>query len=182
MKENMISEEIIIAGFGGQGVLLTGMILAQAALEEDKHTTWFPSYGAEMRGGTANSSVIISDEEIGSPVFVNPSTLIALNEQSLNKFLPKMKNGSMIIYNSSLVCKKPNIPDVTVKPIPATELADKQIKNVRTANMITLGVFLRSKNILSLNSAKKACEKAFPDKPELIKANQAALELGYNFK
>lgn len=182
MTKNILHDEIIIAGFGGQGVLLAGMILAQAALEEDKHTTWFPSYGAEMRGGTANSTVIISDEEIGSPVFVNPSTLIAMNEQSLNKFLPKMKEGSFIIYNSSLVRNKIDIPNITIKEIPATELADKNIGNVRTANMIILGAFLRTKNMLSLNSAKKACEKAFPGKPELIKANQLALELGYDHK
>ena len=179
---NKVYDEIIIAGFGGQGVLLAGMILAQAALEEAKHTTWFPSYGAEMRGGTANSTVIVSDDEIGSPVFVNPSILIAMNEQSLNKFLPKMKEGTLIIYNSSLSKNKLSIQGIKTKEIPASELADKQLGNIRAANMIMIGALLKTKGILTLDSAKKACQKAFPNNQKMIKLNQEALDLGYNYK
>src|SRR3989339_941148 len=106
IKNNM-QTEIIIAGFGGQGVLFAGTLLAQAAVEENKHTTWFPAYGAEMRGGTANSTVIISAEEIGSPVVGHPSLPLALNNLSLQKFLPRMRQGSIIVFNSSLIKDTP---------------------------------------------------------------------------
>ncbi|MBN1621374.1 MAG: 2-oxoacid:acceptor oxidoreductase family protein [Endomicrobiales bacterium] len=176
-----MQEEIIIAGFGGQGVLFAGMLLAQAAVEEDKKTTWFPSYGAEMRGGTANSTVIISDDEIGSPVVVHPSTLIALNEPSLKKFSSRMKKGSLIIFNSSLVKEKVEFPGIKTVGIPATEIADRQIGNVKTANLVAVGAYLKQRGILKLGSSKAACEKVLKNKESLIKLNQKALESGYNF-
>lgn len=173
--------EIIIAGFGGQGVLFGGTLLAQAAVEEDKHTTWFPSYGAEMRGGTANSTVIISDEEIGSPVVVHPSVLLALNDLSLKKFLPRMKPGSTVIINSSLIKENVNSPSTKVVAIPATEIADKDIGDVRTANLVMVGAYLKASGLLKLESAKNACEKVLSEKQKLININQKALELGYNY-
>jgi 2-oxoglutarate ferredoxin oxidoreductase subunit gamma len=132
-----------------------------------------------MRGGTANSTVIISDEEIGSPVFVHPSILIAMNEQSLNKFLPKMKDGTTVIYNSSLSKNKITYKKLKVVEIPATEFADKKIGNVKTANIIMLGALLKTKGILSIESAKKACQKAFEGKKDIIEINHKALALGY---
>jgi 2-oxoglutarate ferredoxin oxidoreductase subunit gamma len=174
--------KIMIAGFGGQGVLFGGTLIAQAALEEGKETTWFPSYGAEIRGGTANSTVIVSDEEIGSPVTTGPDILIALNEQSLNKFILKMKPGSLVIINSSLVKSRPDRRDVTLVEVPASEIADKQVNDIRAANLVAIGAMLKARSVLSLDSAKKACETVLSEKPKLIALNQKALELGYNNK
>jgi 2-oxoglutarate ferredoxin oxidoreductase subunit gamma len=173
--------EILIAGSGGQGVLFAGMLLAQAALEENKQTTWFPSYGAEIRGGTANSTVVVSDEEIGSPVVLKPSVLIALNEPSLNKFAPMLKKDAVLIINSSLVGKIQPFPAKIVE-IPASGMADKELKDVRTANLVAVGAMLKASGVLKLESAMKACEKIFKDKPKLAEANKMALELGYAYK
>jgi len=179
IKNNM-QTELIIAGSGGQGVLFAGTLLAQAAVEENKETTWFPSYGAEIRGGTANSTVVVSDEEIGSPVVNSFSALIALNEQSLDKFLPKAKPGAVIIVNSSLVNKKVDRSDVKAYYVPASEIADKQINDIRAANLVALGAYLKASGILKLSSAKQACDILFAERAKLIPLNQQALELGYN--
>lgn len=197
-----MQNEIIIAGFGGQGVLLAGTLIAQAAIEQGLYTTWFPSYGAEMRGGTANSTVIVSNEEIGSPLAFRPNALIALNEPSLDKFMPKMIEESIIIANSSMISEK---NEYKIKPyfIPVTDIADKEIKNVRTANFVAAGALIKAleiyaaKNckdtqtgdlceledteILSLNSVLTACEKAFSSKPQLIDTNKKAIRAGYDF-
>lgn len=206
-----MQNEIIVAGFGGQGVLLAGTLIAQAAIEEGLHTTWFPSYGAEMRGGTANSTVVVSHDEIGSPLAFNPNALIALNEPSLNKFMPRMIEGSVIIANSSII---PETNEYKIKPIfvPVTDIADKEIKNVRSANLVAVGALIKAlelyanKNcdedtqkrrqsideegdlcdlsdtkVLTLKSALTACEKAFASKPELIEVNKKAIQAGYDF-
>jgi 2-oxoglutarate ferredoxin oxidoreductase subunit gamma len=175
----MSQTEIIIAGFGGQGVLFGGMLLAQAALEEGKQTTWFPSYGAEMRGGTANSTVIIADEEIGSPLVVRASALIALNEQSLKKFLPKIKPGAFVIVNSSLVKCPLEHAGATLRLVPATEIAHNELHDVRTANLVIMGAYLKASGICSLASAQKACEIILEEKPKFIPVNQKALALGF---
>lgn len=174
--------EIIIAGFGGQGVLFGGTLLAQAAVEENKQTTWFPSYGAEMRGGTANSTVIIADEEIGAPIVAEPSALLALNEQSLAKFLPRVKPGAVIVVNSSLVAGPVDRPGATVVAVPATEIADKQLGDVRTANLVMVGAYLKASGILKLESAQRACTHVLAEKPKLIPLNQKALELGFKYR
>lgn len=173
--------EIIIAGFGGQGVLFAGMLLAQAAVEENKQTTWFPAYGAEMRGGTANSTVVISDDEIGSPVVVHPSGLIVLNEQSLNKFLAKPREGAVVVVNSSLCGLNVKKAGSKVICIPASEIADKELGDGRVTNLVMLGAYLKASGLLKLRSAQNACEKVLKDKKKLIAINQKALELGYNF-
>lgn len=180
--------EIIVAGSGGQGVLFAGMLIAQAAVEENKETTWFPSYGAEMRGGTANSIVIVSDEHIGSPIAARPAALIALNELSLKKFYARMETGTMIIVNSSLIetaegswLGSQNLKAVIFN-LPATEIADKKIGDVRVANIVAVGTFLKHAGILKLESAKKACAILLAEKPQLIAVNQKALEFGYNYK
>lgn len=183
-----MQNEIIIAGFGGQGVLLAGVLLAQAAIEQKLHTTWFPSYGAEMRGGTANATVVMSDDEIGSPIAFNPNALIALNEPSLNRFMPKMSKDAIIIANSSIISEK-NSYDISPIFIPVTDIADKEIKNVKTANLVAVGALIKAieksaKNkseILTLESALKACEKAFAAKPKLIDINKQAIQAGYNY-
>jgi len=177
-----MQNELVIAGFGGQGVLFAGMLLAQAAVEENKQTTWFPAYGAEIRGGTANSTVIISDDEIGSPVVVNPSALIVLNEQSQAKFLPRLKEGGLVVENSSLCHKTAPCPGLKVVCVPASEMADKEFKDGRVTNMVMLGAYLKASGVLKLRSAQAACEKVLKEKPKLIEVNKKALELGYNFQ
>ena len=173
--------EIIIAGSGGQGVLFGGTLLAQAAVVEGKETTWFPSYGAEIRGGTANSTVVVSEQEIGSPVTIAYSGLIALNELSLDFFLPRARNGSIIIVNSSLIEKKVEKAGVSILYVPVSEMADKQIGDIRTANLVAIGAYLKKSGILKLSSAQKACETLLEGKTKLITLNQKALELGYNY-
>ncbi|AKL97714.1 2-oxoacid:acceptor oxidoreductase family protein [Endomicrobium proavitum] len=187
-----MKNEIIVAGFGGQGVLLAGTLVAQAALEQKLHTTWFPSYGAEMRGGTANSTVVVSSEEIGSPLAFNPNALIALNEPSLDKFMPRMTDDAVIIANSSIISENKKY---RVRPyfVPVTDIADKEIQNVKTANMVAVGALVKAlelcasrecrieSEILNINSVFKAVEKAFAAKPKLIDVNKKAVQAGYNF-
>jgi 2-oxoglutarate ferredoxin oxidoreductase subunit gamma len=173
--------EIIVAGSGGQGVLFAGTLIAQACIEEDKFTTWFPSYGAEMRGGTANSTVIISDSEIGSPIAANPDVFLILNEQSYKKFLPKVKSGATLVINSSLIKNVSKQEGVKIVCIPATDIADKEIGDIRTANVVLIGAWLRVSGVLSLKSAQAACKKLFASKPKLAPINQKALDAGYEY-
>jgi 2-oxoglutarate ferredoxin oxidoreductase subunit gamma len=177
-----MKHEIIIAGFGGQGVLFGGLLLAQAALEEGKNTSWFPAYGAEMRGGSANSTIMISDEEIGSPVSFRPDALIALNDIACKRFMDRLTPKGILILNSSLVRRSDlNIPQgIVCAEVPASEIADKQLGDTRVANMIAIGAYLKATNLLKLMSAQKACETVLADKPKLVPLNQRALELGYN--
>ncbi|MDR1784479.1 MAG: 2-oxoacid:acceptor oxidoreductase family protein [Endomicrobium sp.] len=189
-----MQNKIIIAGFGGQGVLIAGILIAQTAIEEDLHTTWFPSYGAEMRGGTANSTVIISSDEVGSPVVSIPDTLIALNELSLNKFIPKMTDETLIIANLNVLQNKKYSPKF--HSIPITDIADKTIKNLKTTNMVAVGLLIKlleknttdpkdtkknDEKVLHLESALHACEKVFESKQQLIEINKKAIQAGYNF-
>lgn len=135
--ENMTTE-IIFAGFGGQGVILAGKILALAGMSEDKYVSHIPSYGAEMRGGTANCSVIVSDDEVASPVIEHPDVVVALNLPSMVKFEPALKKGGLLIYNSSLISEKPQRTDIRTIALPANEIAE-QTNNARGANMVVLG-------------------------------------------
>ena len=133
-----MTTEIIFAGFGGQGVILAGKILALAGMSEDKYVSHIPSYGAEMRGGTANCSVIVSDDEVASPVIEKPDVVVALNKPSMTKFEPMIKAGGILIYNSSLIDSKPSRKDIKSIALPANEIAEK-CNNARGANMVVLG-------------------------------------------
>ncbi|MCL2334826.1 MAG: 2-oxoacid:acceptor oxidoreductase family protein [Endomicrobia bacterium] len=168
-----MQNEIIVAGFGGQGVLLAGGLLAQAAMEQGLHTTWFPAYGAEMRGGTANSTVVVSNDEIGSPLAFHPNALIALNEPSLDKFMPRMIEGSIIIANSSII---PRDREFKIKPIfvPVTDIADKEIKNVKTANFVAVGALIKALELY----ADANCETGEAPAPQ--KRRQSSDEEGDN--
>jgi 2-oxoglutarate ferredoxin oxidoreductase subunit gamma len=173
--------EIIIAGFGGQGVLLAGNILAQSAMEEGLNTTWFPSYGAEMRGGTANSTVIISDDEIGSPIAFNPSGLIALNALSLDKFLSRMSENAVIIANSSII-NKVDYQNKNIIFIPISEIADKEIGNIKAANMVAVGALVKALNVPALENVLNAVKTAFAKKEGLSELNIKAVKAGYDYK
>lgn len=170
--------EIIIAGFGGQGVLTAGVILANAALKKDYNCTWLPSYGGEMRGGTANCSLKISKTGIGSPYIYKPDILVALNEPSLTKFENTVKPGGYIFINSSLVSKDEDRCDLTLVKAPITELAT-ELGNARTTNILMLGILLAKIPIVSEVYAIEAISEFFKDKSEsLIRLNHEAFKKG----
>jgi 2-oxoglutarate ferredoxin oxidoreductase subunit gamma len=173
--------DMMIAGSGGQGVLLIGKLLAWAGMLEGMHVTWFPSYGAEMRGGTANCTVIISDEIIGSPIIQNPGTFIIMNNASLERFEKRVKPQGIIIINSSLVKRGVKREDVEVVSIPANEIAD-EIGDTRVANMVMVGALIGSRRIITVGAFKEAMKKIIPSsKLSLLALNEKALELGYSY-
>ncbi len=176
-----MEHRIIVAGFGGQGILFLGRLLAYGGMLEGKEVTWFPSYGAEVRGGTANCTVIISDEMIGSPVVRNPEILIVMNEASLNKFQPRLKKDGLLIYDSSLI-KNPDLrSDVRVVDVPASEIAAK-IGSTKFANMAMLGALLAAINMLKPESGIKALEELTPSKrKKSLDANKQAIIKGRNY-
>ena len=175
-------EEIIIAGFGGQGILSAGRILAYAGMLEGKNVSWLPSYGPEMRGGTANCHVIISDETVGSPILNTATTLIVMNGPSLDKFEKAVVPGGMIIVDSSLVERKPLRDDVDVCQIPATMLAS-DMGNLTFANIILLGKFIKKTGIVSKENFAVALEHILPEKKHyLIPEEMKALEIGMNYE
>jgi len=173
-------EKIIFAGFGGQGVILSGKLICVAALEENKHVTHIPSYGAEMRGGTANCSVVISDDEIGSPLIPAPTICVVMNKPSLLKFEPRIVPGGLLIYNSSLIEIKPQRKDITAVPVKANDLA-VEAGNVKAANMIIIGLLLKLKpHLASLESALDAVSEVVSSRnKELNELNKICIKKGY---
>ena len=170
--------ELIIAGFGGQGVLLIGQLLAYAGMIEGKQVSWLPSYGPEMRGGTANCTVVISAEPVASPVVSRPTAVLALNQPSMDKFEPNLQPGGLLINNSSLVDRESERTDIRVLAVPATELAH-EIGDVRVANVIMLGALLGSTGIVEEGSILKALRKVLPERRHnLIPLNEQALRRG----
>jgi 2-oxoglutarate ferredoxin oxidoreductase subunit gamma len=153
-------EEIIFAGFGGQGIILSGTIVCLAAMKEGKKVTHIPSYGAEMRGGTANCSVVISDEEIASPMVRHPSVCVVMNKPSLIKFEPKLQPGGILLYNSSLIDIEPSREDLRCLPVPANEMAEQE-GSARSANMVMLGLLARLKpQVAALKSIEATLDEA----------------------
>jgi len=174
-----MEDKIIIAGFGGQGVLSLGQFIAYAAIHDGKEVTWLPSYGPEMRGGTSNCSVVVSDKPVASPVIASPDCLIAMNKPSLYKFQSKVKKGGKIIINSSLIEDKTDRTDVDAYYIPANEIA-VEAGNVRTANIVVLGAYVKISKTFTPEVIKAVIEHQFAAKPKVIPANIKAFELGYN--
>lgn len=174
----MMREEIICAGFGGQGIMLLGKVLAQAALKENKHLTWLPSYGAAMRGGAAFCIVIISDNEIPSPYINKCDTLFVFNQPSWEKFKSKVKKGGLVLLNSSLITNETKVSPLKVCKIPFTQIATS-LGDARVANMVALGAYLKKKNILKKKTIFKVfSEIAPPDKRHLLGINKKALNQG----
>lgn len=172
-----MTEKIIIAGSGGQGIMLLGKVLATAAMEENKFVTWLPAYGAEVRGGAASCTVIISGSEIGSPCADKTDTLIIMNQPSFIKFKGGVRNKGLLILNSSLVESAVNKKFEVLKYLFTDIAAD--LGNVKIANMIALGCFIAKKNIVEIKSILMAMEKiAPPDKKELLEINRQALLKG----
>ena len=173
-----MKKEIIISGFGGQGVLSMGKILAYSGLMEDKEITWMPAYGPEQRGGTANVTVIISDERISSPILIKYDVAIVLNQPSLDKFEPKVKPGGILIYDGYGVMNPPTRKDITVYRVNAMDKA-AEMKNAKVFNMIVLGGLLKVCPVVSTDGLKKALYKSLPERHHnLIPLNMQAVEEG----
>lgn len=171
-------EEILIAGFGGQGVMSMGQLIAYAGMNEGKYVSWLPSYGPEQRGGTANCAVVVSEEKVGSPLVSQPTAAIVLNNPSYEKFEQKVRPGGLLIVNASLVSKTSPRIDIKVLNIKATDLAN-ELGNSKVANMILLGAFLEETGILTDHSILQALKKVLsPEKHTLLDINQRALKLG----
>jgi len=173
-----VYEEIFCAGFGGQGIMFLGKLTAAAGLAGGLHVTWMPSYGAEVRGGTAYSMVKISQDEIANPIVINPDILIAMNKPSLVKYEPKLKEGGILIANKSLVGEFPKRKGIKIVSIPMTEIAHK-IGDTRSANMIALGALAKRSKMLSIRNIVNVLKEAFKDKEDLFLINKKALDKGY---
>lgn len=173
-----MKEEIIIAGFGGQGVLSMGKILAYAGLMDDLEVTWMPSYGPEQRGGTANVTVILSDSSISSPIVDSYDTAVILNQQSLDKFESKVKPGGTLLYDPYGIHHAPTRTDINIVPVEAM-LKSVELKNAKTYNMILLGALLAKRPIVPVEAVIKGLRKTLPERHHhLIPLNEQAIEAG----
>lgn len=170
--------KILFAGSGGQGVLTTGNVLGNAAMLEGFHVVYLPTYGAAMRGGTANCTVSISDEEIASPVASSPDIVVAMNQPSAHAFINRLDPGGQLIYNSNLVDSIPYRGDVDVFPVPVNEIA-KELGNERSANMVILGSFVKLTSAVSIESVSQSMDLLFAQKKKLLEMSKRAFLEGY---
>ena len=174
--------EVIISGFGGQGALYAGQVLAYAAMDEGKQVTWIPSYGPEMRGGTANCTVVVSDEEIGSPTVKHPKAVLALNLPSLDKYEDMIAPGGCLVVNESMVNRKPERTDIRVVLLPANEIA-REIGNERATNMVMLGALLANMDILPIEALEKALKNHTAQRlQKFVEMNIQALRRGAEYR
>jgi len=182
MKKNGLHEEVLMAGFGGQGVMLAGKLLAYTAMQAGKEVTYMPSYGAEVRGGTANCMVVVSNKPVASPVVSKPSSVIAMNKASLKKFSSRVKPGGLLVYNRSLIDSKPEVEDdVEVLAIPADELA-VELGNKKCANMVALGAYLQRKGFPEVGKAAESLPKVLAKRHhKTLGVNTKALQRGAEF-
>lgn len=173
-----MQNDVIMAGFGGQGILLIGKMLAYAGMREGKEVSWLPSYGPEMRGGTANCTVVISDRPVGSPVIQSPRAVVAMNLPSLDKFEPDVRPGGLLLVNTSLIERKPARTDVTLIEVPANQIAN-ELGNRRGANMVALGAYLGATEAVSIEEIVEVIRETFAAKPGVIEININALHRGH---
>jgi 2-oxoglutarate ferredoxin oxidoreductase subunit gamma len=173
------TEEIVMAGFGGQGILFLGKILAELGMKIGFNVSWIPSYGPEMRGGTANCSVVLSNVPISSPIVNEPDTVIAMNRPSVARFNPKIKKAGMLIYNSSLIEGEKIREDIKTMKVPASEIAD-QLGNAKVANLVMAGAYVKFSKIIDFSQALKLIPQVIPaKKKELAELNLNAFKKGY---
>jgi len=173
-----MQNDVIMAGFGGQGILLIGKMLAYAGMHEGKEVSWLPSYGPEMRGGTANCTVVISDRPVGSPVIRSPRAVVAMNLPSLDKFEPDVRTGGLLLINTSLINRKSTRDDLTVIDVPANQIAN-ELGNRRGANMVALGAYLGATDAVSVDGVIEVVRETFAAKPGVIDMNINALHRGH---
>ena len=167
----------MFAGFGGQGILLSGKVLAHAAMEEGFEVAWVPSYGPEMRGGTAYCTVVISDRPIGSPIIKNPMHLVAMNLPSLEKFAPIVKPAGVILVNSSLIPIEAGREDCDVLKVATVDIA-KELGNAKAANIVALSAFVARSKVVTVDTLRHCVEREFGKKPKLIPLNLLAVDAG----
>lgn len=173
--------EIFIAGFGGQGVMFAGQMLSYAAMDIGKEVTWIPSYGPEMRGGTANCTVVIADEEIGSPLVMNPPAVIVMNLPSLDKYEPAVKPGGVLVVNASMVDREVKRTDITWVSLPCNEIAE-EVGDRRMANVVAVGALLALMPILTLENIEAALKAHMPGRHQhLLPKNVAAFKRGAEY-
>ena len=173
-----MKKQIIISGFGGQGGLAIGKNLAEAGMDQGLNVTWAPSYGPEMRGGTANCSVVLSDKPVGSPVFARPTELIALNEPSLEKFEAGVQSGGTVFINSDVVTDKVSRPDLTAYYIPCSQIAE-EVGNSKASNMVMLGAYVAATKVVKPETVVEIIKEMFTGaKAKFVPANIAAFEGG----
>lgn len=170
--------QLIIAGFGGQGILFAGKLLAQSAMHEDRHVTWFPSYGAEIRGGTANCTVIISKEMIGSPAVRSPNILLIMNQESMDRFEPLLKPKGLLIMNTSLITRPASRTDIKTFQINATDIA-KNLGSQQAANLVMLGALIGTTGMMKPDTVFSAMEQLIPaHRKKSIPLNKQAFQMG----
>ena len=173
-----MNQEMIFGGFGGQGVMLMGQILAYAGMMEGQQVSWFPAYGPEMRGGTANCSVIIGDEVVGTPIVTEPKVVVAMNLPSLDKFEPQLSAGGILLINSSLIERAAKRSDVKVQLIPCNDIA-KELGNPKVANMVMVGAIVAASGVVKIESVLQVlAKKIFKNKPEVMQLNEQAIRRG----
>ncbi len=173
-----MQRDVIMAGFGGQGILLIGKMLAYAGMHEGKQVSWLPSYGPEMRGGTCNCTVVVSDRPVGSPVIRSPRAVLAMNLPSLEKFEADIRPGGLLLINSSLIDRGTEREDLTVIEVPANQVA-ADLGNPRGANMVALGAYLGATDAVSLDEVIEVIRETFAARPAVIDVNIEALRAGY---
>ena len=174
-------EEVIISGFGGQGALFAGQLLTYTGLDEGWHVSWIPSYGPEMRGGTAHCTVILSDDDIGSPIIRQPSVCIVMNPPSMDKYESLVRPGGLLVANSTLVRTKSERDDIKAVYVPANDLA-AELGNVKMANVVLLGAMLGTREILPIDSVKRTLDEHIPERRKhIIEPNKRALDRGVQF-
>ncbi|MGQ9678213.1 MAG: 2-oxoacid:acceptor oxidoreductase family protein [bacterium] len=170
--------DVVFAGFGGQGVMLAGKLLAEVGMKIGKEVVWLPSYGPEMRGGTANCTVIIADESIASPIIAHPRDTVIMNRPSLEKFCPTQKPNGFAVVNSSLINIRPNRDDIVIIEVPANEIAI-QAGSARSGNMVMLGAYAGATGIVPLEMILEQVKEEFQNKPNIISANLKCIETGF---
>ena len=182
IKNDLYYEEVIIAGFGGQGIILAGKLLAQTAMKAGKEVTYMPSYGAEVRGGTSNCMVVIADAPIASPLVSKPDSLIAMNKASLNKFARRIKTGGLLIMNSSLIDQQPQLDEtIEILAVPADELA-VELGSPKSANMVAIGAYLQRKGIFGPGAAAVSLANVLAKRyHHTLPVNTEALHRGAEF-
>jgi 2-oxoglutarate ferredoxin oxidoreductase subunit gamma len=173
-----MNESVIMSGFGGQGIMLMGQLLCYAGMHEGKNVSWMPSYGPEMRGGTANCTVMISTDRVGSPVTRFPQSLVAMNKASLDKFESAIQQGGFLLINSSLVDRTPSRTDLKIVKVPANQIAE-EAGTLQVTNMAALGAYVAGTSVVSLDSVIVALRRMIPEhRKELLAVNEEALRRG----
>ena len=170
--------EIVMAGFGGQGVLLIGKLLAYAGMKAGLEVTWFPAYGPEMRGGTCNCTVVLSDRAVGSPISRHPHGLVVLNLQSIDKFEPEVRAGGVMVYNTGLINRTAKRDDIIAVPVAANQIAI-EAGSARAANMVALGAYIGASGVVDLALVKSGLADIFANRQKLVALNLVCLDKGF---